>query len=238
MLCRLIPRAAALCAALLLVSCISSVPGGVLVIPLTPNARHAGKTYGEWSVEWWKWALGQPVSSHPLFDTSGQYAANGQTGTVWFLGATFGDPPTVTRSITVPEGTAFFFPLFSIEEDSAFSPDLSAEEMANLISGKVGQVSQLRLSVDGVGIPDLGLTRAKSPAPFSVSLPPGGDDVYTFFGVDAGTQIETMVSDGYWVFIDPLPVGAHEITLGSTQVDGESTFSVDATYNINVVSGS
>src|SRR3982751_6176030 len=93
-----------------LFSC-ASPAGGVLVIPLSPTAKHEGKDYAQWSVEWWKWALSQQVATHPLFDLTGQNAAVGQTGDVWFLGATFGDPPSASRSITVPEGTSLFFPL-------------------------------------------------------------------------------------------------------------------------------
>jgi len=230
-------RAIFICTLLLLLAtgCFGgSAPGGVLVIPLTPNAKHQGKTYAEWSVEWWKWALGQPVSSNPLFDTSGVNAANGQHGTVWFLGATFGDPPTVTRSISVPEGTALFFPLMNFEEDSAFAPKMSIAEMKDEIATKAGQVSALQLNVDGQDLPDLLLLRAKSPAAFSVDLPAGGDDVYMHFGVDAGTRVNTVVSDGYWVFIDPLPPGLHQISFGGSETEGGATTTVHATYSVIV----
>ena len=35
------------------------------------NAKAHGKSYEDWSVRWWQWALGMPVSGHPLFDTTG-----------------------------------------------------------------------------------------------------------------------------------------------------------------------
>jgi hypothetical protein len=218
----------------LLAAC-SGQPGGVLVIPLTPNAKHAGKTYSEWSVEWWKWALGQPVNTNPLFDLNGQFAANGQTGNVWFLGATFGDPNVVARTINLPEGTSVFFPLMNFEEDSAFAPDMSDSEMQTEISNFAGQVISLSLVVDGVSMPDLHLLRAKSPAPFSVDVP-ASDSVYAHFGVDAGASVATVVSDGYWAFIDPLPVGSHTIQFGGVQTTGAENATISATYNINVFS--
>jgi hypothetical protein len=226
-------RALALVTIIFFAAC-SSQPGGVLVIPLTPNAKHAGKTYSEWSVEWWKWALSQPVASNPLFDLTGTDAANGQTGNVWFLAATFGDPAVVNRSISVSAGTSFFFPLMNFEEDSAFAPDMSVQEMVDEIAVKATQVTELHLTIDGVSMPDLLSLRARASTPFSIALPPGGDDVYSHFGVDAGNSVSTVVSDGYWAFIDALPAGSHTISFGGTQNDGTTNSSISATYSINV----
>ena len=30
------------------------------------------KTYGEWTVKWWQWALGTPASSNPVIDETGR----------------------------------------------------------------------------------------------------------------------------------------------------------------------
>jgi hypothetical protein len=215
-------------------ACTSQLGGGVLVIPLTPNAKHAGKTYSEWSTEWWKWALGQSVSTNPLFDTTGANAAEGQTGNVWFLGATFGDPPSVARNISVPSGTSFFFPLINFEEDSAFAPAMTVPEMVDEIALKAAQITELHLIIDGVSMPDLTSLRARATSPFSVSLPPGGDDVYSHFGVDAGSSVSTVLSDGYWAFIDALPAGSHTISFGGTQSTDGSLSSISATYTITV----
>lgn len=218
----------------LLGSC-ASQPGGVLVIPLNPTALHEGKNYAQWSVEWWKWALSQQVETHPLFDTTGQNASQGQTGDVWFLGASFGDPPQVSRSITVPAGTSLFFPLINFEEDSAFAPDMTVTDMQNEVANFAAQVTALSLVVDGVPMNELFLLRAKSPASFSVQLP-ASDSVYEHFGVDAGSSIAAVVSDGYWAFIDALPPGVHTIQFGGTQVNGADTVTVGANYSVTVLS--
>jgi len=55
------------------------------IIP--PHAKFRGKTYGEWSAEWWRWALSLPTTAHPLLDTGD--CSEGQSGKVWFLGGTF-----------------------------------------------------------------------------------------------------------------------------------------------------
>ena len=53
---------------------------------LPPQSHSHGKTYGEWSAEWWQWALSLPADSNPFFDETGcANGANGQHGSVWFL---------------------------------------------------------------------------------------------------------------------------------------------------------
>src|SRR5882672_9250621 len=60
-----------------------------------------GKTYGQWVVAYWQWAMSIPIANNPWAnDPTGAYAAIGQSGPVWFLGGTLGD--SVTRNITIP----------------------------------------------------------------------------------------------------------------------------------------
>jgi len=61
-------------------------PSGSLKV-VAPDKTFRGLTYGEWSVEWWQWALSLPTDAHPLFDTAP--ASEGQVGNVWFLGVKF-----------------------------------------------------------------------------------------------------------------------------------------------------
>ena len=71
-----------------------------------------GSTYGEWSARWWQWVLSVPAATNPLNDTTGAQCAQGQTGKVWFLAGTFVGP--VTRTCTVPQGKALFFPILNL----------------------------------------------------------------------------------------------------------------------------
>ena len=90
------------------------------VIP--PHAHPFGKSYGEWSAEWWKWQLKLPAAGHPAFSTDGANCDAGQSGKVWFLtGAFTTEVPeeefnTILReSCHVPTGKAVFFPIINIE---------------------------------------------------------------------------------------------------------------------------
>jgi hypothetical protein len=71
-----------------------------------------GKTIGEWSAEWWKWAFAIPVSTNPISTNPmlGGDCAQGQKGPVWFLAGVW-QGGTAIRSCTVPGGKYILFPI-------------------------------------------------------------------------------------------------------------------------------
>src|SRR5437867_123030 len=84
-------------------------------------------TLSQLTAVWWQWAFSIPVSDSPLFDDTGAKAYSGQPySDLLFLCGTFsvtnlqnGDVlGEVTRSISVKQGTAFFFPLLNAEVDN------------------------------------------------------------------------------------------------------------------------
>jgi hypothetical protein len=70
---------------------------------LPPNSKPYGKAYGEWSGAWVRWLFSIPAEISPILDLTGQDAAAGQSGIVWFLVPTFGG--IAERSVTIPAGT-------------------------------------------------------------------------------------------------------------------------------------
>ena len=51
---------------------------------ILPVQSHAsGKSYAEWSAQWWRWTLAFPATADPASDTAPQESA--QSGPVWFL---------------------------------------------------------------------------------------------------------------------------------------------------------
>ena len=92
---------------------------------LPPQSHAFGKSYAEWSAEWWKWAVSIPIATSPLFDTTGEFGNIGQSGKVWFLAGAFGG--TVERTVSVPVGKALFlsafeFALVGLRTTSALPP--------------------------------------------------------------------------------------------------------------------
>jgi hypothetical protein len=153
---------------------------------------------------------------------------------VFFLGGFSSDP----RAVTVAEGKALFFPLINGEWDNYWVPPLqfTIRELYQSIDQFVQTIYELHASVDGKQLKRLFSYRATS-KPFSYWLP--DSDIYDVWwaGVplaSPGGVVTPAVSDGYWIMLDPLPVGTHVVRFG-----GKSTynggFSVDAMYTVTVV---
>jgi hypothetical protein len=68
--------------------------------------------FAKLSAEWLQWALSIPASVNPQTDPTGDFAAVGQRGPIWFLAGKFGGG-IATRSCSVPQGTALFFPVIN-----------------------------------------------------------------------------------------------------------------------------
>jgi hypothetical protein len=178
----------------------------------TSEKQYYGKTYGEWVVSYWQWAMSIPIASNPWAnDPDGRFAANGQSGPVWFLGGSLGD--SVTRSITIPGDKAIFVPVHQwIFGAIAFDCDPSnpgvpcdEQSLRKAAAAATKAVDSMEVLIDGASVNDLGDYRVKSPSTFSVTVP---DD--NLSSVPAGTY-SPQVADGYYLLLSPLSAGSHTI---------------------------
>ena len=194
-----------------------------------PDSQPYGLTYGEWTAKWWQWAESIPTEINPQLDETGEDCAQAQnqTGPVWFLAGTSGG--SVERTCTIPAGKAILIPVLNNLNIRAAS-ETDEELLAGAKSG-ADSVTILEFSIDGVPLQDIWNYRMQSPF-FDVTLP--NDNV---FGISAGTY--RAVADGYWVFLQPLPPGEHEIRLhgvmGSpSAISPTPSFETAVTYNLIV----
>jgi hypothetical protein len=202
------------------------------------SAKPHGQTYSQWSEAWWRWVLAIPSDQNPLVDQTGEDAAFGQSGNVWFLAGNTGG--TSGRSVTVPLGKALFVPIFNIiyigfpcdernlpgcEIDQAF-------EAANDVAGLVALThpamdgATLVCDLDGTAVPNLAVHRVESDAIYSLTL--AADNV---FGYPAGPY-HPCVDAGYYVMLAPLSAGSHTLHFAAATSDG--SFSLDITYHLTV----
>jgi hypothetical protein len=187
-----------------------------------PQSMAYGKSYGEWSKEWWLYTMPKGLDVNPFgFGTDGTL---GQSGKVWFLGGTFVGPwdNTISREITIPAGTALFFPIMNVEcstietEASGFHGDNEAElrECAKgwadqMVAGNWGP---LYCIVDGVVLNNVEQYRCSTPL-ISITLPALAADNNIFFvPVAEGTQVSS-VGDGIYIMLAPLAVGTHSLVI-------------------------
>jgi hypothetical protein len=188
-----------------------------------PDENPFGKTWREWTAEWWKWSLSLPKGQNPITDTSGENASHNQSGPVWFLAGTFGG--LAERTCEIPAEKAIFFPISCNETSYAECPNFKTDaELRAFAKADIDQVKTIMATVDGQKLPDSDLRRLESP-PFELTLPEGN-----VIGAPPGKTQSN--SDGYWVFLKPLPVGRHEIHFFSNC--STDALLVEARYHLTV----
>ncbi len=224
------------------------------VIP--PDAHSFGKSYGEWTAEWWKWHLSLSASNHPAFSVDGANCGAGQSGKVWFLNGTFTTEvpenafATIVReSCTIPTGKALFFPILNVDcstlEGDPFhlvedGPDANVDTCAaSFFDGPIAVAHDLTMTIDGQSLINPEAYRFQSPV-FDFAFSNPADNI---LGVDcniADCDNARAVSDGYWVMVPPLSAGTHTIRFTGSFRDPQTNdliFGLDVTYELAVVGG-
>jgi len=202
---------------------------------LPPDAVVEGNTFSQWSAAWWKWALLQSANEHPLFDETGAWAHHGQPeSSVFFLAGVFNESGSAQRSFTVPEGKFLFFPLINVFTDNVFvDPPLSVEELRDQAAAYVNVATNLHATIDSISTPDLLAYRVRSPV-FNVEHLQEDNIATVIAGTPILGLIDPMVSDGYWLMVEPLPPGEHIVRFSGT-FGSPINFTVDITDVITVV---
>jgi hypothetical protein len=201
-----------------------------LVTPPTPptvvGVQTYGSTYGELSARWWQWLLSIPKAVNPNLDPSGADCMLGQVDDVWFLAGSFGG--VVERSCMVPTGKPLFFPLINTV---VFKPQ-GGETLLDLrgqAAAFIDAVIELECTLDGAPcFEDRARFRVRSPS-FSVMAPAKGLVPPGELSVPGNT--DPIVSDGYWLLLDPPSPGSHVIKFKAATGTG---FSLDVTYNLTI----
>lgn len=197
-----------------------------------PDSEPYGLTYGEWTARWANWTFSMPEENNPAVDDTGENCANNQSGPVWFLAGTFGG--AVTRECTIPADNGILVPIINVVCDSATDPVLDTEEELRACSKEDQDlVIEKEITVDGVNIGNLDNYRFQSPL-FNLTFPENN-----IAGV--APQTAKAVVEGYWVLLEPLPPGSHEIhfkaALGDPTVIVTVNFALDVRYLLTVVEG-
>ncbi len=195
------------------------------------KAAPYGQSYGEWSAQWWRWGLSQPLVGHPFIDSPAFDITAGQSGDVWFLSAPFG---TVQRTCTIPSGKALFVGVINAEAsdlEGLGSTEADQRGTAEFLADHIAV--QPFCTIDGVAVANLLSYRVQSPQ-FTFTAP-----TPWIFGDTGGAG--NSVSDGYFLMLAPLSMGQHTIHFGGAfhfaVAEGDPfdlDASLDMTYHLTV----
>jgi hypothetical protein len=152
---------------------------------------------------------------------------------IWFLPGTTGG--SAERTCTVPAGKAILASILNGECSYADSPTTKTEsDLRSCTLAADADVTNLKATIDGKDLKDVDKYRITS-HPFDVTLV--GNNI---LGAQAGPT--KGISDGWWVFLNPLP-GKHEIhvigvlvnpTVASTVTSTNPCFISEETYHLTV----
>jgi len=191
------------------------------------DSKPFGSSFADWTAKFWQWYLKIPNSQHPFGDSTGDKCALMQNGPVWFL---VGSAGKVVRNCTIPSDKAILIPIINTECSYSESPDIKDKKGLSdcAITGNNG--AKISASVDNRPIVDLNKYRVATDI-FNVTY--ASDPVFP-----TNSNVSQAVSDGWYLFLEPMKAGQHEIKFTASQVaDPNSvggTSLIDVTYHVTV----
>lgn len=173
----------------------------------TTESKPYGRTYGHWTVRWWKWFLSTPKALNPVADWSGKLAhVNQPSNSVWFLAGKVAseDKRLPSRFCRIPTGRSILFPVINYEANQLEFPELRTfGDIVDRVRLEEDTIAEKTCSIDEVCIPP---QRVRSdPVIFRLRL--REDNIAN---VKVGSAYAS--ADGYWVFLKPLLPGNYVIT--------------------------
>jgi hypothetical protein len=194
---------------------------------LPPTAKPFGNSYGLWSALWWQQALAVHSGPGSPFEAGSVDCTSLGTRHVAFLvGTTQKTGSSVSRSCSVPTGTALLFPLINVECSTVEGNGSTEAALRACASAIADDFTDLMATVDGRALSNLASYRFQSPL-FAWTAP--SDNV---FGVPATADPTPSVADGYWIMLTPLSPGVHTISFGGAAPS--SSFTTAASYTVTV----
>jgi hypothetical protein len=188
-----------------------------------------GVPYQEWLKRWWQWNMGFPSAEHPRLHYTPSRCTMNQNGPVWFLAHLLSGKEE--RTCSIPSGRAILVPLLTGNCDAdGTTPNAPASESdPSLIQcAKAGnEHGAISANLDGRELQKLAEYRTLTGF-FNLNVPK--DNV---FHNRPGTW--RSVNDGFFVFLEPLPVGNHELHLKTNvinPIDPSYNYSADLIYHL------
>jgi hypothetical protein len=187
----------------------------------------------KWSDRWWNWMVGQPKLTNPTEDSEGKSSNNCQIHKgVFFLCGTTTGKKQIKRTCGIPDGKSILLPVICYEHSLLEDGNVkNPSELIKLATEDLNQYEPSKVSAkvdkDEYSIGN-GIIRIRSPL-FSITLPK--DNVW-----NSGNEGSTLAgADGYWIFINDLDPGVHNITVRAQPSGTKSaSLEIDTSYKITV----
>jgi hypothetical protein len=190
----------------------------------TRNQKPFGKTWEQWTIEWWQWFLSYPKKINSAYPGTGLNFAFHNNNVIFLAGVDSNIGP-VERTITIPSQKAILFPIINFITSYLEDPEIRCDE--DLISSTKSNIDDIRIKqvrVDETNILTGNESRVFSNI-FTLHFPPNN-----LYDIESG--FTRACADGYWCFLKSLSPGEHKIyTFGSCLA---GRIKIEVTYYLNV----
>jgi hypothetical protein len=257
-----------------------SMAVAAVFVPLSQKAHAASTpttcqnlTGSKLTAVWWQWLFSVPASLSPVIDATGAHAYNGQPcSDLLFLAGTFtitqlanGDVlGEVTRTISVKQGTALFFPLINAELDNVCArPSLGGKTCFPGMKTRPTNLGVPKLQALAAALTDsaselfatltpcsdakckkftgptmrVSSARLQSP-PFNYELPAATDNLYPCPDICVSGTVSPAVADGYYSLVRGTLItpGFYQLQFGGqVKINDVPNFFIEKiTYDITV----
>ncbi|MCC6817248.1 MAG: hypothetical protein IT267_12605 [Saprospiraceae bacterium] len=201
-----------------------------------PTDKPFGKTYVEWTVEWWKKFMTQSCDQIEQVHTSDKSLFH-TTGPVWFLAGI--NTLNATINLSVPSGKSLLLPLINYINDypcpdTSYKPrkDQSLSDFliqgVNLFVDSMVSVTSLEVSIDGLSVSKIPTYRFVS----DLFYFQGNKDLANCIDPCITGDEQAAAAGGYFVIIKDLPVGDHLIKYHSSLP--VYNYVQDATFRVRI----
>jgi hypothetical protein len=192
------------------------------------KGSYKGHTWSDWSNQWWSWAMSMPSSANAVAGTAPM--ETNQTGDVWFLSGLLSSG-SATRSITVPQGKAIFFPILNLYGDTTGGAP-PADQLASVIQGMWdGSNPTVEFAeIDGHTITSTVSNDYFAQVTTFINHDIPSDNILGDVTYGQKKVSSFAASCGVYIMIDGLSTGSHTIHFKGTNV----AIGLDMTYNVTV----
>jgi hypothetical protein len=188
------------------------------------NDKPYGKSWEDWTTEWWKWILSLPKKINPGIDETGEkLQIDPHKARVLFLPGTFGG--FAERFYRIPS-RAMLLPVINFITSFSEEPQIRTElGLIERAKNDIDDISNTWATVDGVNILVKDF-RVRS-STFILNL--AKDNV---IGIRPG--LTKAAHDGYWLFLRPFEEGKHVVRVFGSCSSGRTK--VDVVLHLDVYS--
>ncbi|MEP6646139.1 MAG: hypothetical protein ABJC12_03555 [Saprospiraceae bacterium] len=192
-----------------------------------------GKTYQEWTKEWWRYVMSFDCAHNPLNLTSLSTQASQYRNIVFLVGTESG---MATRNIEVFGNTPLFVPVINVLKDypGAYlhevpQPGQSIEKfLKTQAANYINQATNMKALLDGHSIKISNENRFATDQFYFK----GNKDLKNCVDASLTGQPQVAVSDGYWITIQNLSPGKHTLRIHAEILS--TGIVTDVIYNLTI----